>query len=118
VRAFRAEFPFERLDERLEQIECQCIRLAADRLAHHFVHDRADDDRAPAFALRGVVYLPDRLGDPLRRVDERNRHALERDLIELREQAVAEHLGGDARAVRQEEDRTPIRHGDQSDDQA
>ena len=49
------------------------------------------------------------LRDFLRRIDERNGAALEIEGFELRQQAVAEHFGGDARAIGNKKDGTPIR---------
>ena len=51
-----------------------------------------------------LVDLLDHGVDLLGRIDERYRQPVKLDLLELRQQAVAEHLGGDAGAVRDEED--------------
>src|SRR5262249_13973431 len=51
------------------------------------------------------------LVDFLRRVDEGDRLALKIHRLELRQQAVAEYLGGDTGAVGNEEDGSAILHG-------
>jgi hypothetical protein len=49
------------------------------------------------------------LRDLLRRIDERNGAALKIEGFELRQQAVAEHFGGDAGAIGNKKDGAPIR---------
>jgi hypothetical protein len=56
------------------------------------------------------VDLAHGVGDLLHRIDERNRHAVKDDVFELRQQAVAEHFGRDAGAVRNEEDGAALAH--------
>src|SRR5262249_43111503 len=60
---------------------------------------------------RRRIDLAHRVGRLLRRVDERNGDAMKVDVLELREETVAEHLRRDARTVGNEEDGAPILHG-------
>src|SRR5437762_2149150 len=99
VRALRAELRLERLDEDLEQIERQRVRIAPDGFAHRLADDRADDDGTAPLRVGGGVDLAHRFVDLFRRIDEGNRHALKLEILELREKAVAEHLRGDAGAI-------------------
>ena len=98
MRRFRAQLGLQRRDEYLEQIEHHGIG-AAELSAHRFVDDRAEDERAPALPSGGLGDALQHLVDSLRRVHEGDGLALEVQTFKLRQQAVAEHLGGDAGAV-------------------
>ncbi len=102
VRGMYTQFFFHRLDENLETIDVKSVG-SLDRAADGQVHQRAEDQRTGAVLLRGLINLPNRVDGLLRRIDERKRNFAERDLIELGEQAVPEHLGGDPGAVGDEE---------------
>ena len=112
VRALGVELDLERRDEDLEEVERERLRLLAHPRAHRLVDDRAEHDRRAILGRRVVVDLADHGVDLLARIDERNRVPLELELLELRQQAVAEHLGGDAGAVGDEEDGAAIGHAE------
>ena len=92
----------ERRDEDLEAVEEQRVSLA-DHLRDLRAGERADDDRALAVGGPLPVDSVHDLARLLHGVDERQRHLVEAHAVKLGEQAVAEHLGGDAGAVGYEE---------------
>jgi len=104
-----AQARLERIDEGLEEIHEQRIGLAHDG-AQVAVHEGGEHDGlavAPR-ALR-LDARPAVLG-LVQRIDERQGDLLELQALELRKQAVAEHLGGDAGAVGDEEHSAALRH--------
>ena len=110
VRALGAELRLERRDEDLEHVERQRLRVATDGLAHRIVDHRADDDRPAAFGGARGVHLPHGIGSFVHRVDEWNRDPPKLDVLELGQQAVAEHLRGNPGAVGDEEHRASVAH--------
>jgi len=96
-------------DEDLEAIQHQCFGLRQHG-ADLDVHQRADDDGPRAVACARLIDLLDRLLGFLRRIDEGQGGLAERHLVELREQAMAQHLRGDAGAVGNEKCATFVAH--------
>ena len=103
--------PFlERADEGLEEIDEQRVGAAHD-LAHVAVHQGREHDRLAVAAQRFPL-------DPLQAflrlvhaVDEGQGHLVEIHALELGQQAVPEHLRGDAGAIGNEEHGAALRHG-------
>jgi hypothetical protein len=96
-----AELGLQRLDEGVEHVQHQSARLLQD-LEDLGVHQRHEDDRPAALGVGRVVDLAHHLVGLVRRVDERPAHVA-RLAGELRQDRVAEGLGGDAGAVGDEE---------------
>ncbi len=86
----------------------------AELRAHRVVDDRAENQRAATLRRGVLVDPPQYLVDLFRRVDEWNRLPVEAETFELRQQAVAEHFGGDAGPVGDEKYRAPVGHPYQS----
>jgi hypothetical protein len=99
VRSQHAELFFQRRDENLEAVEEERVRRTDD-LRDLGVDERADDDRPHAFDRRGLVDARDDFVCFLDCIDERQRHFLKRNAVELSEQAVPEHLGSNTGAIR------------------
>ena len=88
------------------------VSALASRLidrAHRLVDDRAEHDRRPLFARRGLVDLPYRRFDRSGVSTNGIVMSVELELLELGQQAVAEHLGRDAGAIGDEEDGAAVR---------
>ena len=113
MRRFRVELGFERGDEHLEQVEHQRVRVAELR-AHRLLDDRTEHQGPPAFAGGDIVDPPQNTFDLFRRVDVRHRHALKFEVLELRQQAVAQHFGRNAGAIGNKKNRARVRHRHQS----
>ena len=107
----RPQLALERRDEDLEQVERECMGAVADALAGALVDDRAEHERPLALPRGGRVDLADRVVDLFGGVHERQGVPDEVELVELHEQAVAQHLGGDAGAVRDKKYGAAIGHG-------
>jgi hypothetical protein len=97
-----AELRLERLDEGVEHVQNQPLRFTFQDPQDLRVDQRHEDDRPLAFLQCRVVDLADHLVRLVGRVDERPAH-MPRLGGELREDRVAEGLGGDAGAVGDEE---------------
>ncbi len=110
VRALGLELGLERRDEDLEEIERERVRVAANGRTHRLVDDRAEHDRRLDLAHGRLVDLTHGGIDLVGRVDERDRLPLEVEILELRQQAVAEHLRRDAGAIGNEEHGAAVRH--------
>jgi hypothetical protein len=93
---------FQRGDEDLEAVEKQRIRSTHDAGALG-VDERTDDDGALSVDDGRFIDALDRLARLVRGVYERQRHFGETDTFELREQAVSQHLRGEAGTVGHEE---------------
>src|SRR6185503_19097313 len=83
---------------------------APEHRAHLLVHQRGEYDGLAVAARRLGLDACQALVRLLRAVDERQGDLAELDTLELREQAVAEHLRRDAGAVGQEKDRSLVSH--------
>jgi hypothetical protein len=103
-----AKAGFQRIDEAFEEIDEKGIGAAHHR-AHVVVDERGKDDRLAVVRLRGDA--GETFLGLLRGVDERQRDLVELHAFELGEQAVTEHLRGDAGAVRDEEHGSALAHG-------
>src|SRR5690242_9673925 len=99
---------FQRVDERLEEIEEQRARPAHDR-AQVLVDEGGKDYRLRITVGLGLDARETLLGF-LGAVDEGQGNLIELDALELREQAVAEHLRGDARAIGDEKHCTALHY--------
>ena len=99
---------FEGADEGFEEIDEQGIGPAHD-LADFLVHQGGEDDRLAVTALGGDAR--EALLDLFHAVDEGQGDLVELDAFELRQQAVAQHLRRDARAIGDEEHGAALRHG-------
>ncbi len=100
---FGSEFRFQGVEKTLEEIQHERLRLAHG-FAYLGVDQRGEYDRS-AIARNGCLVDPGHAGFGLRdRVDEGDGHLVEFDAVELRKQAVAEHLDRDSGAVGDEED--------------
>jgi len=100
---------FERIDEGFEEIDEQCVR-APHHGAHVLVDQRREDDRLPAAVGRFGLDAREAFFRFLGAVDEGQGDLVELDALELGQQAVAEHLRRDARAIGDEEHRAALRH--------
>lgn len=101
VRRLDIQFDLERLDEGLEHVEHERV-AALDDLVGRAVHERREDDRAPAIEGHDLVDLLDggmRLVDG---IDERHAHEPEL-LVELGEDRMRERFGGDPGTVGNDE---------------
>src|SRR5437588_9358334 len=104
-----AQARFQRVDERLEEIEEQRIRFAHHR-AHVLIDQRREHDRlAIAVHARRLDARKTVLG-LFGTVDERQGDLIELHAFELRQQAMAQHLRRDACAVGDEKHGAALRH--------
>jgi len=99
----RAELRLQRPEKSLEEVEHQRVRTAHD-VPYPVVHQRREHDRprAPGHGCAGDAR--DRFPRSLLAVDERDDRGSEADAVELGQQAVAQCLGGEAGAIRDEKD--------------
>ena len=107
---FHAQPRFQWVDEGLEEIHEQRMR-APDHSAHVLIHQRGEHDRLP-IAVRSLGFdAREAVLGFLGAVDEGQRDLVELDPFKLGQQAVAEHLRRNARAIGNEEHRAALRHG-------
>ncbi len=102
VSGFRAELRLERIQKTLEEIQHERLGLAHG-FAYFGVDQRGEDNGAAVSRCGGLVDPGDAGPGLVDRVDEGDGHLVEFDAVELRKQAVAQHLDGDPRAVGDEE---------------
>jgi hypothetical protein len=109
MRRGHAESRLQRGDERLEEIEHQRVRPPDDG-AELGVDERREYDW-PAVVAHGLALdLVEALLGAGDAVDKRQRHLDELHPLELRKEAVAEHLGGNPGAVRYEKHGASLSH--------
>ena len=104
------ELALQRRDEDLEAVEEERVR-PPHHLGDIAVHQGADHDGAGAVPFREGVDVLDDIPRLVHGIHERERDLVECDALELREQAVPQHLGGDAGAVGDEEGGALLWHG-------
>ena len=102
------QFPFQRIDERVEEIQQQ-TPAAANHPADLVVHERREHDGPHTFHLGGQVDPPHHLLRLVYAVDKWQSHAPKSEPVELGEQAVAEGFRGDPGLVGYEKNR-PVIH--------
>ena len=97
----QAQLALQRRDKHAKHVEQHAVAGRFDDGQYFHVHQRCEDDGAFALGFTRVVDLPHRLMGLVNAVNKRQAHVARRHL-KLGQNRVAECLGRDARAVRNE----------------